>query len=619
MPFNPETDLALIPHDPGVYLMKGADGEIFYVGKAANLSKRLSQYFGNTSDTRYFVSLLDKLLHDVQVLITNNEAEALILEAELIKRHQPRFNVRLKDGKGFLHIRIDEREQWPRLSVVRRVQDDGARYFGPYYSASKLRETVKIIERNFQLRGCEDGTFHNRARPCLQYQIKRCSAPCVLPNLEESYRQEVRDVMMFLQGRKADLVEQLKAQMIKAAELMDFERAAVLRDRVRAIETSLQPQQVVVQQNIDRDVMGLYREGSLVEIALLFIRSGKLVGSKTFSFENQECPDEEMVSTFLNLYYNGGHEVPDEVLLPVPAEGQEALTARLTQVRGRKSVIKVPQRGPNKRLMEMAAKNAEQAFFQARRSEDVRHKGLERLQKRLKLSNFPRTMECYDISLFQGTAPVASRVVFESGLPKRSAYRHYKIRHVEGTDDYAMMREVLIRRLKRGLKESDLPDLIVVDGGKGQLNVALAVFKDLGIEGVDVVGLAKARVLDGPRDDNRGMERSDERVFKPNVKDPIILRPNTDEMFLMARLRDEAHRFAITFHRKLRMGRNFDSVLDAIPGVGPWRKKTLLKTFGSVKALKNAPIDEIADVPGIGWTLATEIHDALSHFRAGRR
>lgn len=612
MAFNPETDLALIPHEPGVYLMKGADGEIFYVGKAANLSKRLSQYFGKTSDTRYFVSLLDRLLDDVQVLITNNETEALILEAELIKRHQPRFNVRLKDGKGFLHVRIDERADWPKLSVVRNVREDGARYFGPYHSASRLRETVKIIERNFQLRSCEDGTFHNRARPCLQYQIKRCSAPCVFPNLEETYRQEVRDVMLFLQGRKQDLVDQLQGKMTEAAEGMDFERAAVLRDRIRAIETSLQPQQVVVQQNIDRDVMGVYREGSLVEIALLFIRGGTLVGSRTFSFEHQESPDEEMLSTFLNLYYNGGHEVPDEVLLPSPAEGQDALAERLTQIRGRKALIKVPQRGPNRRLMEMAEKNAEQAFFQARRSEEVRNKGLERLQKRLRLANYPRVMECYDISLFQGTAPVASRVVFESGVPKRSAYRHYKIRHVEGTDDYAMMREVLIRRLKRGLKESDLPDLIIVDGGKGQLNVAVTVLKDLRIEGVDVVGLAKARVLSGPRDDNKGMERSDERVFKPNVKDPIILRSNTDELFLMARIRDEAHRFAITFHRKLRMGRNFDSILDAVPGVGPWRKKTLLKTFGSIKALKTAPIDEIADVPGIGWTLATDIHDALN-------
>lgn len=612
MAFNPETDLALIPHEPGVYLMKGADGEIFYVGKAANLSKRLSQYFGKTSDTRYFVSLLDRLLDDVQVLITNNETEALILEAELIKRHQPRFNVRLKDGKGFLHVRIDERADWPKLSVVRNVREDGARYFGPYHSASRLRETVKIIERNFQLRSCEDGTFHNRARPCLQYQIKRCSAPCVFPNLEETYRQEVRDVMLFLQGRKQDLVDQLQGKMTEAAEGMDFERAAVLRDRIRAIETSLQPQQVVVQQNIDRDVMGVYREGSLVEIALLFIRGGTLVGSRTFSFEHQESPDEEMLSTFLNLYYNGGHEVPDEVLLPSPAEGQDALAERLTQIRGRKALIKVPQRGPNRRLMEMAEKNAEQAFFQARRSEEVRNKGLERLQKRLRLANYPRVMECYDISLFQGTAPVASRVVFESGVPKRSAYRHYKIRHVEGTDDYAMMREVLLRRLKRGLKESDLPDLIIVDGGKGQLNVAVTVLKDLRIEGVDVVGLAKARVLSGPRDDNKGMERSDERVFKPNVKDPIILRSNTDELFLMARIRDEAHRFAITFHRKLRMGRNFDSILDAVPGVGPWRKKTLLKTFGSIKALKTAPIDEIADVPGIGWTLATDIHDALN-------
>lgn len=611
MPFDPQTDLARIPDAPGVYLMKGADGEIFYVGKASSLKSRLRQYFGATSDTRYFVSLLDDLLEDVKVMITHNEKEALILEAELIRRHKPRFNVLLKDDKSFLHLRIDDRVKWPRIDVVRKPRNDKAKYFGPFHSASKLRETLKIIERNFQLRNCDESTFNNRARPCLQYQIKRCPAPCVFPVEPGAYMQEVREVMMFLQGRHADLVAGLRQKMGVAAEAMDFERAAMYRDRIRAVEASLMPQQVVLRQNNDRDVLGLHREGSLMEIAVLFIRNGRMTGSRTFSFERQEAPDSEVISTFLNLYYNGGNEVPDEVLLPYEAEGQAALEERLNELKGRKAIIKIPQRGPGKRLMEMAQKNAEQAFFQARRSDEVRDRALERLKKKLKLSNMPNIIECYDISLFQGTAPVASRVVMEAGVPKRSAYRHYKIRNVEGTDDFAMMREVLLRRLAKGLQDGDLPDLLVVDGGKGQLNVAVAVFQDLGIEGVDVIGLAKSRVQKGEREDEGAPERSSERVFRPNVREPVLLKPHTDEYFLLTRIRDEAHRFAITFHRKLRIGRNFESVIDSVPGVGPGRKKALLKAFGSVKRLKAAPVEDIAEVPGIGPALAREIHRRL--------
>lgn len=611
MPFDPRSDIERLPTEPGCYLMRDADGQVVYVGKAANLRARVRQYFGATSDTRYFVKLLDDVLDHIDVLITSNEKEALILENELIKRHQPRFNVELKDDKNFLHLRIDDRVDWPRIDVVRRPRKDGAKYFGPYHSASKIRSTLKLVERHFKLRNCDDLTFKNRSRPCLQYQIKRCPGPCVLPVDRDEYHQQVGEVMLFLQGRRDELARQLEARMKAAAAEMAYERAARYRDQLKAVQGSLEEQQMVDLRAIDRDVFGLYREGGLLQVVILLVRRGRLVGSRAFGFDRQGTPDAEVLSTFCNLFYNAGNPVPHEVLMPVEPDGMQALVERLEELRETRVGLKVPQRGSGKRLLEMAQTNAEHAFFQARREEAVRDGGLVRLKKKLSLSNLPYHIECYDISLFQGAQPVASRVVFEGGVPKRSGYRHYKIRDVEGTDDFAMMREVLMRRLRRGLDEGDLPDLIVVDGGKGQLNVAVAVFADLQIGGVDVVGLAKSRVLDGGVGPDGGVLRSAERVFLPGVKDPIYLRSHTDELFLMTHLRDEAHRFAITFHRKLRAGRNFESPLDRVPGVGESRRKALLKHFGSLKRLGRASVDAIAEVDGIGPALAQAIHDAL--------
>ncbi len=609
MPFDPEVDIDAIPTDPGCYLMKAADGEIIYVGKAANLRARVRQYFGATSDTRLFVGLLDRYLDSIDVILTSNEKEALILENELIKRHQPRFNVELKDDKSFLHLRIDDRKEWPRIEVVRRPRRDGAKYFGPYHSASKIRETLKIAERYFRIRNCDDLSFRNRVRPCLQFQIKRCPGPCVLPVDQEAYHEQVRDLMLFLQGRQDELLDVLRRRMLAASEVMAYEAAGRFRDQIRAIEGSLQPQQMVLGDALDRDVLGLHREGGLLQIAVLLLRRGKMVGSRSFGFERQGTPDAEVLSTFCNLFYNAGNPVPDEVLLPVEIEGADALGERLSELRGRRAKVRTPKRGKARKLLEMAARNAEHAFFQARRSEAVRDGGLVRLKERLKLANLPYRIECFDISLFQGAQPVASQVVFEGGVPNRGAYRHYKIRGVEGTDDFAMMREVLLRRLERGLEEETLPDLVVVDGGKGQLNVALTVVRDLGIEGLDVVGLAKSRVVD--HDASGGTVRSAERVFLPGVREPVVLRHHTDELFLMTSLRDEAHRFAITFHRKLRGKRTLTSALDGIPGVGPARRRALVAALGSVPRIRQASEAEIAAVPGIGPALARAIHEAL--------
>lgn len=615
MPFDPQTDIERLPNAPGVYLMRDVEGEIIYVGKAAQIRTRVRQYFGSSSDTRFFVRFLEEVLDSVEVLVTSNEKEALILENELIKRHQPRFNVLLKDDKSFLHLRIDDRVEWPRIQVVRRPRRDGARYFGPYHSAGKIRETLRLVERFFQLRNCDDLTFKNRSRPCLQYQIKRCPGPCVLPVDRSEYQQQTQEVMLFLQGKRDELARQLEAKMSTAAAQMAYEQAARYRDQLRAIRDSLEKQQMVDQRAIDRDVYGIYREGGLLQIVILQIRRGRLLGSQSYGFERQGTPDSDVLSTFINLYYSNGAPVPHEVLVPAQLNGMMVLGQHLEELAGRKTALKQPRRGASRRLLDLAAKNAEHAFFLARREETVRDGALVRLKKRLRLANLPIRIECFDISLFQGAEPVASKVVFEGGVPKRSDYRHYRIREVEGTDDYGMMREVLLRRLRRGLTEEDLPHLIVVDGGKGQLNVALAVVADLGIEGVDVVALAKSRVLHDDADPDGTPIRSSERVFLPNVREPIPLRAHTDELFVMTHLRDEAHRFAITFHRKRRKKAQFSSPLDGIEGVGPARRRALLRHFGSLRGVRAATVEELAGVSGVGPRLAQEIHEALKRAR----
>ena len=604
-----QSKLDRLPDKPGVYLMKDRGGQVIYVGKASRLKTRVKQYFGATSDTRYFIALLDSTLADIDVIITTNEKEALILENELIKRHQPRFNVNLKDDKNFLHLRIDTDAEWPKIDIVRRPKADGAKYFGPYHSATKIRQTTKLVERYFGLRNCDDLSFKHRSRPCLQYQIKRCPGPCVLPVERSHYQQQVADVVRFLDGRYEELASKLKDKMVIASSEMRYEDAARYRDQITAVRGCLQDQNMVQLKALDQDVFGLYREGSFLQIAVLFIRSGRLIGSKSYSYERQGVADEDVLSTFANLFYSGGTPVPDEILFPKEPVSSDALVEHLSEIKGRKVTLRKPKRGGARKLADMAFKNAEHSFFLARQDQAMRDGGLVRLKEVLRLQNVPHRIECFDISLFQGTEPVGSKVCFEGGVPKRDRYRKYRIKTVEGTDDYAMMREVLHRRLLRGLKEQDLPHLIVVDGGKGQLNVARAVLEDLEVDGVDLVALAKSRLRQGTVSDSTEASRTSERVFIPGIKDPIHLRPHTNEYRLMTQLRDEAHRFAIEFHRKRRRKAAMKSILDDIPGVGPARKRALLEHFGHPQAIGTASLSDIAGVSGIGHALAREILD----------
>ncbi len=603
-----EAKLESLPTEPGVYLMKDRRDEIIYVGKAINLRNRVRSYFTRTGDTRAFVSLLDKFLADIETVIVHNEKEALLLENELIKKHKPRFNVLLKDDKQYISLRLDKTQTYPRLEVVRRYEKDGARYFGPYSSASAIRETLRIINRYFHLRTCTDHVLANRKRPCLLHQIGRCPAPCVYPVVPEDYKKSVDEVVLFLEGKASELVEGLRARMKQSSSEMRFEEAARIRDQLRAIERSLERQKVATSDFKDQDVFAFHREGDRLLVYVLYVRQGRLNGGQAFPLGSQEFPDEELLPSFVNLYYDQGNFVPEEILLPLDIEEREGLEALLSERKGEKARVMVPKRGEKRDLVDMAQRNAEQAAIERRRTKDETEAVLRRLQERLSLKRLPRRMECFDISHFQGASIVASQVAATDGEIDKSRYRRYRIKTLEKQDDFASMHEVISRRLKRGRDEGDLPDLLVIDGGKGQLASALAAAKDVGVDTVDIISLAKSRDEEvHDRDAERA--QSPERVFIPGRKDPIVLRQNSAELYLLARLRDEAHRFAITFQQKSMRRNNFTSVLDDIPGVGAVRKKALLKHFGSLKRVREASIEELVEV--LGPTVSERVHAAL--------
>jgi len=653
-----------LPTEPGCYLMKDRRGDIFYVGKAADLRARVRSYFSG-SDTRQFVDWLDDILDELDVIVVRNEKEALLLERTLVRQHQPKFNVKLRDDKNFIHLRLQTRpttdasaplrRRYPRVEVVRGASDGdgGLRTFGPFHSATSARATLRVLNRFFQLRTCRDAVLENRARPCLQHQIGRCPAPCVYP--VPGYTEQLQDAALFLAGRRSELAERLKARMLERADAEDFEQAARLRDQLAAIGTALDEQVVTdVDKQANQDVWGVDRRGSLLVLTRVPVRDGRMQGVDVFDFDRAEFPTEELVSSFLLATYEATEPagIPDEVLLGVDlGDGLQALAEVLSDRRGRRVDVKVPQRGRKNQLLEIAQKNATMQADERVRRRETRRAGLEALQERLQLKVAPRVIECFDISLFQGTDAVASQVCFVDGAADKSRYRRMNIKTIEGTDDFAMLHEAIGRRLRRGLEQGDLPDLIIVDGGKGQLNAAIAAFADAGVRIANAVGvgvgpsvgaegpakavvglcsIAKARTFNTtnrkrgarpatPREDRAGLATDDdalqmspERLFVPGAKDPLVLRPHTPERFLVEQLRDEAHRFAITAHRNRRKARTLRSVLEEIPGVGPTRRKALLKTFGSTEGVADADVAAIAAVSGVGPALAARIKEALT-------
>lgn len=605
-----EAKLQTLPTSPGVYVMKGKGGEVIYVGKAVNLRNRVRSYFTRSSDTRAFVAVLDRYLVDLDTVVVANEKEALLLENELIKKHRPRFNVQLRDDKNFLCLRLDVAHHFPRLETVRRIQKDGARYFGPYASAGSIRETLRVVNKYFQLRTCTDHVLENRRRPCLLHQIGRCPAPCVFPITPERYGENVQSVVLFLEGRAGPLIESLRGRMKAASSRLEFEEAARLRDQVIALERSLERQKVASVDPIDQDVFGFHREADRLVVYALWIRGGRISGGQAFHFSGQEFPDAELIESFVNGYYGDDNFLPDEVLLPLELAGADALEALLAEKKGGKVRLHTPQRGAKAELLRMAAENAGRAASERKRSKEETQAVLERLQERLHLAKRPTRIECFDVSHFQGRALVASQVAATEGELDKARYRRFHVKTVGGNDDFASMREVLGRRFKRGLSSGDLPELIVIDGGKGQLAAAHAAMKDLGVDGVELVGLAKSRDLEVP-DRDAESKRSPERVFVLNRKDPIVMPQTSPELLLLTRLRDEAHRFAITFQRRLARKRSLASELELVPGVGEGRKKALLRHFGSVKKVREATIEQLAEVEGLGPAVAERIHASL--------
>lgn len=617
-----------IPTEPGVYLFKDARSTVIYVGKAQNLRSRVRQYFRPGGDERFFVAagFLGRSVQDVETIVVNSAKEALLLENHLIKKHQPKFNVKLRDDKQYLVLRLidpalpaegtPKRDVFPRVEVVRNIRDDKANYFGPYHSATSARETLRILNRHFQLRTCTDHVLETRGRPCLQYQIKRCSGPCAIPVTPESYAEQVEDVKMFLSGKNVELVDRLRTRMMRRAEREDFEVAAALRDSIGAVERTLARQHIVQDEMIDQDVWGIYREADTVEVVVLFIRGGKLVGRRTFQQKDQELPDGAVIAEYVQQYYATGTFIPDEVVVGVDIEESDTLDEWLSAARGRKVKLVEPRRGTRVRLVELADRNAA-ASHASRKSRDADAEALlQKVADRLSLPRPPRRIECFDIAHIQGSETVASMVTFVDGVPARGLYRKFKVRSVDN-NDFAAMYEVLTRRFKRTQGDDPAwarPDLLVIDGGKGQLGMAVTALTDLkiklgGEDGLEVIGLAKERELDAGS--------APDRVYRRNVKDSIPLRPNSPELYVLARIRDEAHRFANTFHRDRRTKQSLRSQLDDIPGIGATRRQRLLKHFGSVRAVRQATVDDLAKAPGMNKKAAEAVASYFAQLEAG--
>jgi excinuclease ABC subunit C len=614
---TPELQATLrnLPDRPGVYLMKDARGEVVYVGKAQSLRHRVRSYWQKQAlaplEGHRVRSVVDRIA-DVDYTLTDSDSEAFLLEANLIKRYRPRFNVRLKDDKSYPYIKITLADDFPRIERTRKLPADGSRYFGPYASATSVDESMNMVRRLFPFRTCtidiKDGV-RALQRPCLLYHIKRCQGPCIQAIDKDAYRADIAQIELFLEGRQETLVKALQAEMGTASARLEYERAAVLRDKVRAIERTMESQKMAAFARTELDCVGLARQDNQAAVQLFAVRGGKMIGRDVFLLDAvREATDEEVLTSFLEQFYARATSVPAQVLVPGPLPEAVALEAFLAGRRGGPVHLRVPQRGEKRELMVLARRNAaetlarEQARWLADQGRTLA--ALEELAGALDLPGPPMRIECYDISNIQGSQTVGSMVVFEDGKPRTGEYRRFRVRSVTGPNDFASHQEVLRRRFRRakagdeGAEEElrwRLPDLVIIDGGKGQVSAAKEVLDEQGLHDLPLAGLAKER----------------EELFLPGVSEPILLSPTSPALYLVQRLRDEAHRFAITYHRALRSKASVRSAFDELPGVGPKRKRALLRVFGSIKQVRDAPVEQIAAVPGIGARLAATIKSTL--------
>lgn len=590
---NIEEKLALLPHNPGVYIMKDGKGKIIYVGKAISLKNRVTQYFRQNSSHSAKVRAMVARIEDFETILTGTEVEALILECNLIKKHRPKYNISLKDDKTYPYLKVTLQDTYPRVYITRRVQRDGGKYFGPYTNATALHETLKLLKRLFPIRSCK--TMESK-RPCLEYHIKRCLAPCADKISREEYMVMIDDIVMFLEGRTEHVEKSLEQRMLQAADKLEFEQAGRLRDQLLAVQKISEKQRIVTGVG-DQDAIGMARSGIGVCVQIFYVRSGKMVGRDHFLLDGSDDEtDEALLRAFLKQYYNQATFIPREILLPMEILEQELLEEWLEKQKNAKVILAVPKRGTKRDIVEMAIGNAKKAL----EDESARIKQTEAqtigavldLGKYLGLSRPPYRMECFDISHIQGSETVASMVVFEGGAPKKSDYRRFKIRSAEGKpDDFKSMREVTERRY--GKADAEMPDLIIIDGGKGQLSSACEIIRGAGHITVPVVGLAKRF----------------EEVYREGESDPVILPRSSQALYLIQRIRDEAHRFAITYHRKLRNKRNLVSILDNVEGIGPKRRKILLEHFGNIEKIKQASVAEMADLDGMNTPSAEAVYN----------
>jgi excinuclease ABC subunit C len=597
--------LKALPAKPGIYLFKDKEGKVIYVGKAANLNSRVRSYFGAPSSLSAKVQRLVSKIQDFEFIVTNSEQEALILECNMIKKYTPRYNVRLKDNKTFPYLKIDIDEDWPGVYITRRVQKDGAKYFGPFASPGSVRKTLRLIDKIFPFRSCSKHIEGKDKRPCLDYYIHRCLGPCIGAVEKQEYHDVINQVILFLQGKQELILRELKAKMKAAALQLHFERAALLRDQINAIEAVIEGQRIAIKLQGEKDVIGLAQNKEQAYVELFSIRNSKLIGQDYFIMEGvQGEPPGQIMTSFVKQYYASASYIPPLILLQHPVDEPEVLSEWLEQQRGGRVELQVPQRGAKKKLVDTAAENAAQGLELSQAKEmktEIITSGLRELKQKLRLPKMPRRIECYDVSNIQGALAVGSMVVLEKGRPKPAHYRRFRIKTVAGADDYAMIQETLRRRFKRGLTGEGAwaitPDLVLIDGGKGQLNAALELRQELGLGSIPMASLAK----------------ENEEVFIPGDRKPVYIAKDSPALHILQRARDEAHRFAISYHRRLRHKEAIASTLDNIPGIGPRRKKALLKKFGSIEAIKEASPEDLSQTEGITSALAQKVKEYLGN------
>ncbi len=600
-----ETQAEALPLSAGVYLFKDPRGEVLYVGKAINLKSRVKQYLQG-HDSRAMVRFLVAEAAAIDVVPVRSEREALLMESTLIKQHRPRYNVKWRDDKNFLHMRLDTRGAWPRFTLVRQLRNDGARYFGPYHTATHARRTLQFIGRNFPLRTCTDAVLRSRSRPCILHQMGRCLAPCVERCTPPAYQAVLDDALLFLSGKNRELVERVRERMEKSAEEEHFEDAARWRDLGRLLNSAMDRQAVVDIKLGERDVWAVHREGDRGVVVVVPVRDGMAQEPIATPFSGEPGEIWELLSSSLNAWYEGGH-IPRDILVPVELPDRVALQEVLAERRGGPVRLSVPRRGERARVLEIANGTAKARFLTTHPEDERFARTLWSLAELLGLPIAPHRIECFDNSNLMGGDPVAAMVVFLDGRPARAEYRRYKVKTVVGADDYATMREILGRRLRRGVEEGELPDLIVVDGGAGQLNAARDVLRELGLLDQPVIGLSKPRT-----EHARGELDASDKIVLPDQAEPVRLRPDDPILRMLQHLRDQAHETAIGFHRKQRSKSSLHSALDDVPGVGPARRKALLRHFGSMSALKAASVDQVASLDGFGPLLAEKIVLALA-------